>query len=53
MTLDKMMMNMQTKQAIDLGCGEGQLDEDVGSRLSKYKACQANRISLDKYDKAE
>ncbi len=53
MTLDRMMMNVWTKWAIDLGRGEGQPDEDVGPRPTKYEARQVNRISLDEYDKAE
>ncbi len=53
MALDRMMMNVWTKSAIDLGRGEGQPDEDVGLRPTKYEARQVNRISLDKYDKAE
>ncbi len=53
MALDRMMMNVWTKQAIDLGRGEGQPDEDVSPRLTKYEARQVNRISFDEYDKAE
>ncbi len=53
MALDRMMMNMWTKQAIDLGRGESQPDKDVGPRPTKYEAHQVNRISLDEYDKAE
>ncbi len=53
MALDTMMMNVWTKWAIDLGREEGQPDEDVGPRLTKYEARQVNRISLDEYDKAE
>ncbi len=53
MALDRMMMNVWTKWAIDFGRGEGQPDEDVGPRPTKYEACQVNRISFDKYDKAE
>ncbi len=52
-TLDRMMMNVWTKWAIDLERGEGQPDEDVGPRPTKYEARQVNRISLDEYDKAE
>ncbi len=51
MTLDRMMMNVWTKWAIDLGHRKGQPDEDVGLRPTKYSACQVNRISLDEYDK--
>ena len=36
--LDRMTMNLWTKWVIDLGCEEGQLDEDVGPRLTKYEA---------------
>ncbi len=53
MALDRMMMNMWTKWAIDLGRGKGQPDEDIGSRPTKYEARQVNRISLDEYDKTE
>ncbi len=53
MVLDRMMMNVWMKWAIDLGRGEGQLDEDVGPRPTKYEARQVNRISLDEYDKSE
>ncbi len=51
MALDRMMMNVWMKWAIDLGCEEGQPDEDVGPRPTKYEACQVNQISLDEYDK--
>ncbi len=50
MALDRMMMNVWTKWAIDLGHRESQSDEDVGPRPTKYKARQENRISLDEYD---
>ncbi len=53
MALDRMMMNMWTKWAIDLGHGEGQPDEHIGPRPTKYEARQVNRISLDECDKAE
>ncbi len=53
MALDRMMMNVWTKWVIDLGRGEGQPDEDIGPRPTKYEARQVNRISLDEYDKAE
>ncbi len=51
MALDRMMMNMWTKCAIDLGRGKGQPDEDVGPKPTKYETRQVNRISLDEYDK--
>ncbi len=51
MALDRMMINVWTKWAIDLRRGEGQPDEDVGSRSTKYEARQVNRMSLDEYDK--
>ncbi len=47
------MMNVWTKWAIDLERGEGQPDEDIGLRTTKYEAHQVNRISLDEYDKAQ
>ncbi len=53
MALDRRMMNVWTKWAIDLGRGEGQPDEDIGPSSTKYEARQVNRISLDEYDKAE
>ncbi len=53
MALDKMMMNVWMKWAIDLGRGGGQLDKNVGPRPTKYDACQVNRISLNEYDKVE
>ena len=46
-----MMINLWTKCAIDLERGEGQLDEDVSPRSTKYKIYQINRISFNKYDK--
>ncbi len=51
--LDRMIMNMWMKWAIDPGRGEGQLDENIGPRPTKYKTRQVNRISLDEYDKAK
>ncbi len=38
MVLDRMVMNLWTKWAIDLGRGEGQSDENVGPRPTKYEA---------------
>ncbi len=46
-----MMINVWTKWVIDFGRGESQSDEDISPRLTKYEACQVNKISLDKYDK--
>ncbi len=51
--LDRMMMNMWTKWAINLGREEGQPDEDIGPRPITYEACQVNRISFDECDKAQ
>ncbi len=61
MALDRMIMNMWTKLAIDLGHRENQIDENISLRPTKYKAPHMNRIflnkwnkvSLNEYDKAE
>ncbi len=53
MALDRMMMNVWTKQVIDLGRGKGQPDEDVSPRPTKYEVNQVNRIFLDEYDKVK
>ncbi len=53
MALDRMMINVWTIWVIDLGYGKGQSNEDVGSRPTKYKAYQVNRISLNEYDKTK
>ncbi len=53
MALDRMIMNVWMKWAINLGREESQLDEDVGLKPTKYEARQMNRIFLDEYNKAE
>ena len=51
--LDKIMINVRIKWAIDLERKESRPNEDVSSMPTKYEACQVNKISLDKYDKAK
>lgn len=45
MVLHKIMINMWTKWAIDLSRKKVQPNKNIGSRPTKYKACQANKIS--------
>lgn len=45
MIWNRIMLNVQTKQAIDFGYKQSQQDEDDDSRLTNYEACQINRAS--------
>lgn len=53
LTLIKMMINIQTKQMIDLRRKTDQLDEDVSLKPTRYEVHPIDKISLDKNDKAE
>lgn len=39
------MLNMQTKQMIDLEYKNGQQDEDIGTKATKYEICYVNKTS--------
>lgn len=47
MALDKMMMNVWNKWAIDLGRREGQRNRDVADRPTKY---EARKVSMTFYE---
>ena len=51
MALNQMIMNVWTKWTIDFGRRKSQPDKNIGPETTKYKTCQVNKISLDKYDK--
>ncbi len=47
MALNKIMMNVWNKWAIDLGRREGQRDKDVADRLTKY---EERKVSMRFYE---
>ena len=47
MTLNKMIINVYIKWAIDLKYGKSRLDKNIGFRFTKNEACQVNKIYFD------
>lgn len=51
MALNKMMINVQNKQTIDLGRKESQQNKDVAYKPTKYKACKVSIIFYESFKK--